>query len=305
MTSAINTSTIRFPAMLGFAALLICSGCGDQAPQVDAKAELAAGVELSLRYSFDAAESRFAKARAASAPSSEGWLQATLGLAVALHHRVPLSAERIVGQAAPLYEEVVNKGGQSLLAARAAINRGRIAEQRDDSSDQIDAVTAIRWYQLVIDGWPDLPIAGEATLRLAACRIQCLDPAEVTAGIRLAETRAEAYPSELWAASLWHLAGEAWWVQLRNHKESLRCLLRAEAAGLPDRSNAWSTAWRIAALAELDGRRQVAIDHYLRVVTDFTSSGKSFEAQQRLIALGVAPPAIRPPLNLSDEGSAP
>jgi hypothetical protein len=298
----IDTMILRPQLVLAAAVSMALGACGG-GKKADPKAEIASGVDLSLRYSFDVAEEHFARARAASEPGSEAWLEATLGLAVSLHHKVPLSARRTNEQAAPLYEEVFAKGGRSLLGARAALNRGRIAEERDEKDDPIDATTAAIWYGKVIDGWPDDPVAGEATLRAAACHIQTLDPAQVRRGIALAEARAAARPAELWAGSLWQLAGDTWWTVLFNRSESIRCLLKAQEAGLPDPSRAWITAWRIASLAEDDARPEIAIAQYRTVITKYPASGKGWEAQQRLIALGVTPPPMRPPLDLGTEAA--
>lgn len=283
--------------LLPFAVLALV-GCGGPAKPVDAKAEIAAGAEQCLRYSFDVAAADFTRARAIATPGSEEWLQATLGLAVALHHEVPLSAKRISEEAAPLYEEAFTKGGRSLVAARAAIGRGRVAEERDEKDDPVDIDTARLWYQKVVDGWPEDPIAGEATLRLAESYIQTLEPELARKGAELAEARATAHPAEAWAGSLWQQAGDAWWIVLQDRDQAIRCLMKAEEAGLPDPARGWITLWRIATLAEAGGKRDIAIEHFRNIVIKFPSSGKAWEAQEHLRAFGVEPPVMRPPLDL-------
>jgi TPR repeat protein len=275
-----------------------CQDAGTLSPQQ----ELDRGVELSLRYSFDKAREHFARARAAADTGSDLWLQATLGEAVAVHHEVPLSVERIEQIAVPLYEAVVAQGGHSLLAARAALHLGRFYEQRDVKLDTVQVEKASRWYRMVIDGWTAEEIAGEATLRLAVCSSQGLDPEHVRQGVDLAIARASSYPKQIWAASLWQFAGDLSWVVLHDREAAIRLLLKAEAAGLPDRSSAWVTAWRIAVLAEEAGQREVAIEHYRQIITEFSASGKAFEAQLRLRQLGVDPPALQAPLDLVAEG---
>lgn len=274
------------------------AGCGSQAKPLDAKAEIAAGTEQCLRYSFDLAADNFTRARALCAPGSEEYAQATLGLAVAIHHKVPLNAKRINEQAVPLYEEAFAKGGKSLVAARAALNRGRAAEERDEKDDPVDLDTARTWYQKAIDGWTDEAIAGEATLRLAESYIQTLKPDDVRKGVALAEARAASHPSQPWAGSLWQQAGDAWWIVLHDRDNAIRCLVKAEQAGLPDPARGWITIWRVATLAEDAGQKDLAIEHYRNIVIKFPSSGKAWEAQERLRALGVEPPTIRPPLDL-------
>ena len=278
--------------------VLACAGCGDQAKTLDANAEIAAGTEQCLRYNFDLAAGNFTRARAASAPGSAEYAQATLGLAVAIHHKVPLNAKRINEQAVPLYEEAFAKGGTSLVAARAALSRGRAAEERDEKDDPVDLDTARTWYQKVIDGWAGEAIAGEATLRLAESYIQTLKPDDVRKGVTLAEARATSHPTQPWSGSLWQQAGDACWIILHDRDNAIRCLVKAEQAGLPDPARGWITIWRVATLAEDAGQKDLAIEHYRNIVIKFPSSGKAWEAQERLRALGVEPPTIRPPLDL-------
>jgi len=297
--------THQKPLLLVAAIALALSGCGESSKPVDAKAEIAAGTEQCLRYSFDLAADHFVRARAAAAPGTEEWLQATLGLAVAIHHRVPLNAQRINEQAVPLYEEAFAKGGRSLTAARAALNRGRAAEQRDEKDDPIDAETARTWYKKVAEGWADDPIAGEATLRLVESYIQTLDAEQARTGIALGEARATSHPADPWTGSLWQQAGDAWWVVVHDRENAIRCLLKAEEAGLPDPARGWITIWRIATLAEEAGKREIAIDHFRRIVEKYPASGKGWEAQQRLRGLGVEPPPIRPPLDLGTPEAKP
>jgi hypothetical protein len=286
--------------------VVLATTCARAAPlALDPDTLIAEGTRMCLHYSYDQAEKFFAAARSAADPGSQTWLEATLGLAVALHHRVPLSAQRIHEQAAPLYEEVFAKGGPSLLAAQAALNRGRIAQQRDEKADTVDNATAQLWYQKVIDGWPHDPIAGEATIRMAVSLIESFEPDQVRKGIALAEERAAAFPDQMWAGSLWQLAGDSWWTVLGNRAEAIRCLLQAEKFGFADPSRAWVPVWRIASLAKDEGKSDIAIEHFRAIITKYPSSGKGWEAQQHLIDMGIKPPLIKPPLDLEDKGDAP
>ena len=269
---------------------VLLAGCGG-AKSVDPKAAIAEGAEFCIRYNFDLAVGSFASARAAAEPGSELWLQATLGLAVARHQQVPIELDRIA-EAARLYEEVAEKGGTSLLAARACLNRGRIAEQSDTNADVIDLAGARAWYQKVIDGWPEQPMAGEATLRLAVTWMQTLKPDDVRIGIRLCEERA-ARPGETWAGSLWKQAGDAWWLSLRDHTQAIRALAKCVETGHPDPARAWTTSWRIATLAEEIGDRPNALTYYRRIIERHPTSGRAWDAQNRMRALGAEPPPIK------------
>lgn len=276
--------------LISLAVILTCTGCGDSQAK-DPKAAIADGAECCVRYNFDLAAEAFAGARAASPAGSELWQQGTLGLAVSLHQQVPIEIGRIA-DAAKLYEEVAEQGGKSLLAARACLNRGRIAEQRDTNDDVVDLATARLWYQKVVDGWPDQPIAGEATLRLAVTWIQTLQPDAVRTGIRLCEERA-ARPGEVWAGALWKQAGDAWWMCLRDNSQAVQALVKCIEAGHPDPSRAWTTSWCIASLAEAAGDKSTALTYYRRIIERHPTSGRAWDAQNRMRALGAEPPPIK------------
>ena len=66
---------------------------------------------------------------------------------------------------------LLEKTPASRFAPRATLNLGRIYELRDFAGDQINLGLAIRYYQNVIDQWPDKPIASEAVLRLGSAYI--------------------------------------------------------------------------------------------------------------------------------------
>jgi tetratricopeptide (TPR) repeat protein len=289
-TDAATRARMHSRLLMAAVVVLLCSGCGEGTSK-DPKTAIAAGSELCSSYSFDRAATHFAAARAIAEPGSDLWQQASFGLAVARQQEVPLSLDRIA-EAARLFEEVAERGGKSPVAAQACLNRGRIAEQMDVSADVLDLEGARRWYQRVIDGWTDQPIAGEASLRLAVTWIQTLKAEDVRTGIRICEERA-ARPGEAWAGALWKQAGDAWWINLGDRTESIRCLSKAIDAGLPDPSRAFLTVWRAAVIAEELGERETALKFYRRVIERHSNSGMAWDAQQRMRALGVEPPPIR------------
>lgn len=269
---------------------VILSGCGGTAAK-DPAAAISAGADLCGSYNFDRAAEQFAAARDMAEPGSENWLKATFGLAVARQQEVPIELSRIA-EATALFTEVVTKGGTSSFAAQASLNLGRIAELQDTSSDTVDLPEARRWYQKVVDTWPDAPIAGEATLRIGVTWIQSLERRDVETGIAILEARA-ARPGETWAGALWKQAGDAWWINLGDRKNAIRCLSRCIEAGHPDPSRAFQTVWRAAKLADEDGDRETALKFYRRIIERHPNSGMAWDAQQRMRELGVEPPPIK------------
>lgn len=276
--------------LIAAACATVFSGCGETTSK-DPSVAIAAGAVLCSSYNFDRAAIHFAAARAGSAPGSEPWLKATFGLAVARQQEVPIELSR-VAEATALFTEIVDQGGTSPVAAQACLNLGRIAELQDTSADTVDLPTARRWYQKIIDTWPDSAIAGEATLRLGVTWIQTLERQDVMTGIALCEARA-ARPGETWAGALWKQAGDAWWINLGDRKNAIRSLSRCIEAGHPDPSRAYQTVWRAAKLAEEDGDRETALKFYRRIIERHPNSGMAWDAQQRMVALGAVPPPIK------------
>lgn len=266
------------------------SGCGEET-SADPQAAIAAGAALCGSYNFDRAASHFAAARSLAQPRSEAWLQATFGLAVARQQEVPIEMSRIA-EATALFTEVVDTGGLSPLAAQACLNLGRIAELRDTSSDTPDLPEARRWYQKIVDTWPDAAIAGEATLRIGVTWIQSLERRDVETGIAVLEARA-AKPGETWAGALWKQAGDAWWINLGDRANAIRCLANCIEAGHPDPSRAFQSVWRAAKLADESGDRETALKFYRRIIERHPNSGMAWDAQQRMRELGVEPPPIK------------
>ncbi|MBN8526013.1 MAG: tetratricopeptide repeat protein [Planctomycetes bacterium] len=276
--------------ILAAALASVFCGCGETTSKDPATA-IAAGAGLCASYNFDRAAEHFAAARMLAPAGSEAWLQATFGLAVCRQQEVPIELPR-VAEAAALFKEVVEKGGASPLAAQACLNLGRIAELRDTSADTPDLEEARRWYKQVVDTWPDAAIAGEASLRMGVTWIQSLERKDVEAGIAILEARA-ARPNEPWAGALWKQAGDAWWVNLGDRANAVRCLGRCIEAGHPDPSRAALTVWRAAKLADESGDRDAALGFYRRIIERHPNSGMAWDAQQRMRELGVEPPPIK------------
>lgn len=281
--------TLRTCIAIAALASVFC-GCGETTSK-DPEAAITAGAELCSSYNFDRAAEHFAAARSLAQPGSESWQKATFGLAVARQQEVPIEMSRIA-EATVLFTEVVEKGGASVMAAQSCLNLGRIAELRDTSSDTPDLVEARRWYQKIVDTWPDAPVAGEATLRIGVTWIQSLERRDVETGIAILETRA-ARPGETWAGALWKQAGDAWWINLGDRKNAIRCLSACIEAGHPDPSRAFQTVWRAARLADESGDRETALKFYRRIIERHPNSGMAWDAQQRMRELGVEPPPIK------------
>jgi hypothetical protein len=272
----------------------LCGCGGDPHGGADAASLVARGLEDIERFDFAQGRERFAAARARSEPGGADWRRATYGQAVCAHHKTP-PEPRLVAEAEALYRELAGRGGSSREAAAAHLGLARLAELRDFEGDPEDLPAAREQYRLVLAGWGGDPLAGEAALRLAATLLQTLDGPQVREGCRILEERLAAHPRDPLAACMWLCLGDAWHQQLGDPRRAVECLVRADEAGLPANGSEWTTWWRIARLAEDPpvGDRGLAARYYRRLVEEAPTSGKAWEAQQRLRGLGVEPPPIR------------
>jgi len=289
--------THRLPTLLGLftsgLAIMLASGCGED-PHVALSAEqlLASGLEKTDRFDFEKAAPLYAAAAAKSTPDAVVWRQATYAHAVCLHQMTPPSAGNIA-QATELYTSVTVKAPTSIEAANACLQLGRIAEQIDFHPEPVDLPLAREWYGKVVAGWANEPVAGEAVLALAGTWFQTMDQAEAQKGAILIEDWLAAHPKDPMAAVMWQTLGYASHQILNDRPRAIRAFLKAEALGFVSNGRQQVPLWTLSRLAELEGDRPLAIRCYTRMVEEFPTGGKGWEARERLIALGVNPPPLR------------
>lgn len=276
------------PALFSF--LPVVSGAADSAAT---ETLLQTGTtELSSR-NFEAAHKLFTTVIKEAARGSEQWAHAVFGSAVCAHHRSPTTEKRIE-EAERLYNLLLESAADSKFAPRSALSLGRLTELRDYYEDEVNLEAARQWYGRVLNDWPDLPIAGEATLRLAATFVQTYDPAQVRHGVKLLETWLATREDEPLAAGMWQYLGDTYFYPLADHETSLRCYRKAEAIGFLDSNNVGTLFWRMAVLAErfLEDR-ELAVEYYGKVIRSGAASGKGYQAQIALERLGAPVPELK------------
>jgi len=276
------------PALIYF--LPVVSGAADSAAT---EALLQTGTtELSSR-NFEAARELFGSVIKETGPGTEPWAHAVFGVAVSAHQRSP-STRKGVEEAERLYRLLLEKAAGSKFAPRAVLSLGRLAELRDYYEDPVDLETARQWYRRVIDDWPELPIAGEATLRLSATFVQTYDPALVRHGVAMLESWLATRENEPLAAGMWQYLGDTYFSPLADHESSLRCYRKAESIGFLDANNVGTLFWRMAVLAERFVKdRERAVEYYGKVIRSGAASGKGYQAQISLERLGAPVPKLK------------
>ncbi len=276
---------------------VLLAGCGGGGSQITTgggtpEELLARGADEAGRFNWDAATTLFMAAEQAAVPGSALHLRATYARAVAAHQRLPASAATIA-EAERLYREVIATAPTSVEAGRATFVLGQIAETADYFRDVENLPAARELYQRVVDGWEGQESASLAILSLADAWAATLKPEDTRRGCELLEAWLAKHPDDPYAVVDWQWLGTAWHMGLGDSARAVDCLRRADALGLVPNGRQHEVLWRIARLAERDLHdNALAIDYFTRLIVERPSSGKSWEAQQRLRALGIEPPPI-------------
>ena len=226
------------------------------------------------------------------APSPE-WQQATF-LAAVCAQQVSPPTRAMIEEAGRLYRLLLEKTPDSKYAPRTMMNLGRIEELSDYYEDEVDLAAARHWYEKVVEGWPDRPVAGEATLRIAATHIQTYDDEQVRTGAALLETWLAAHPDDPLASAMWQYLGDTYFFPLASYRQSLECYARADGIGFLEKGREGPVYWRMAAMADRHlADREEAVKYYTRIIERTPTSGKAYEAQLALARLGAPVPEIR------------
>jgi len=250
--------------------------------------QLNAAAELVVRFEFDQAIDAFTHMRDQLDPGDPVYREATFGLAVALQHRTPPLAE-YNQRAADLYRELADSA-QDDIAARSLLNLGRILELRDFQGDPIKPDEAAEVYDEVITQYPDQPITHEAAFRYAGALIQQYDqPERVQAGVDFLEGWLDDHPDNPFAGGM-HLVLYDHYREDNQNAQALRHLVEGDAVGLPV-PRVGEYYWQAGELArEFPDQLDTAVRFYTKTVVETPSSGRAYQALDRLRALAEANP---------------
>ncbi|MEM6333793.1 MAG: hypothetical protein AAF823_10695 [Planctomycetota bacterium] len=277
---------------LAAALWLACVWCGvtpTHASEATAQERLDEASELVVRFEFDAARTAYAALVSELAPDDPLRRQAMFGQAVAAQHQQPPDPA-LISEAERLFNELANDGTGDALAARSLLNTGRILEIRDYRNDPERPNDAIPVYRRVIADYPDLPIAHEAALRIGGAYLQQFaDPAAVAEGVAFLESHLSQHPDNPFAGAM-HLLLYDHYRPRDAADDALRHLVAGDAVGLPV-SRVGEYYWQAGEIASsLPGRLDTAVEFYTKTVVETPSSGRAYQALDRLRALAAEHP---------------
>ena len=266
---------------------------GDEAGNDRAAGLLRLAIDEISRFNFDGAYASFVQAQRISVPGSDAWQEATFGAATCTQQTLPPSEAKAT-EARTLYQSLLEKSPESKYAPRAMMNLGRLAELRDFFGDVVDLPGARRWYQQVVDRWPNDSIAGEATLRIAATYIQTYELEQVKLGVAVLESWLAKHPDDPLAGGMWNYLADTNFLPIENYPRAIECYRQADRFRFADRNRQGGVYWRAAVIADRHlSDRDTAVYFYTKLITDVPNSGMGYAAQVALKRLGAPAPDIQ------------
>lgn len=235
-------------------------------------------------FNFEKAYDLFRDAQEQAEPAgSKAWQRSVLGRAMAAQSITP-ATQAMLNEADELYRTLAETSPETPLAARAVLNRGRLAEVRDYGGDVVDLEAAQGFYRRVFEGWPELDIADEAALRYADTWVQQFEePGAVEKGEAFLSQWMVGRESRPFAAVLWEYLSSVRHNYLADYRGSVEAFQKADELGLAEPSLAGGEYWRVAQLADRQlNDLPVAIHFYTKLITDAARSGRAFNARLEL-----------------------
>lgn len=283
------------------------AGCSDQYANLSAEKAQEEALHQVTGLRFDNAYSLFNVVVQKTPPGSELHLKALFGKGTCAQHRMPPSAGNIA-EATTLYRQVIAEAPQSIFAARSTLALGRIAELRDYTGDVPNPEMARDFYQQVINGWPGDPIAGEATMRLAATYIQTYEEEQVRKGITILEDFLAKHPEDPLNSAMWQYLGDTYFMPLSKvvkddkerltfYRRSVESYQKAETIGWMQRGRQGGIYWRMAVIADRYLHdAPLAAKYYGKIIIETPNSGKAYESQLAIRRLNTENPGLNAPV---------
>lgn len=228
------------------------------------------------------------------------WIEAAFGYATSLWHSAP-AAENDVVQAESVFNEIIERFPDSDWSRVSRLNIARIRMLRDFSGDVEDPTGAIPLLEGLLQD-PTL-VRHEALLRLAECyRMQFDDVENIQRAQKILRGWLHDYPENPFAAAMWEQIAWMALLDFGENKTALEAFQRAYELGFSDPTREGELLWRMAELAQATGQPELAASFFGRVVTDAPTSGRAFEAIERIKRLRATVPGMEsisvPELNL-------
>lgn len=273
----------RLARLMGLGGLLLAAaGCSlfeDETFRLER--ELAAAHRFMTSLNYNAAADIYRPILEELEVSDPHWPEAAFGYATSLWHQTPPN-DGLVEEASQLFERVAAERPGSDWALSARLNLARILMLRDYPGDAEKPEAARSILEGLVEE-ADGFLRHEAMVRLVEThRMEMDDRASLETARELLRTWLDEHPDNPFAALMWEQLGRMELLDFERPQEALAAFLEAEKIGFSDPSRGGLMLWRIAELARSEGRMEVAVHYYQKLVREAPSSGRAYEAQMAL-----------------------
>jgi tetratricopeptide (TPR) repeat protein len=278
-----------------------CGGCsGGGLRETRIRSELEIGRDFLNSLNFNQALDIYLDLYGNLTAAAPEWSEVAFGYATCLWHAAPASEEN-VRQAESVFREIMESIPESDWARISRLHLARIRMLRDFPGDLEDPDGAMPLLEGLLDD--STVVRHEALLRLAECyRMEYDNPDKIRRARDLLAEWLQDYPDNPFAAAMWEQVAWMELLDFKNEEGALEAFQRAFALGFADPTREGELLWRIAELARATGNAKLAATYYARVITDAPSSGRGFEAQEKIKVLRDTVPGMEtftvPELNL-------
>jgi outer membrane protein assembly factor BamD (BamD/ComL family) len=272
--------------------LLLSIGCSKKEEFSDhASDESAISTGLAALRAFDLIHSyeTFEQLHGSLAVTDENWALVTYSYAISAWLKTPTTASN-VALSVSLLESLTEQYPHSIYTASALIDLGRIAEIADFRGDPTDVHTARRYYQRVIEEFPNSDMSIRATLFLAQTYAQTFKIEDINKAIELLENCMAEQTDDRWMGILGQYIGELYENYLHQPNNAIDPLLIATEAGLPRKADMDSVLWRTGVLAQNAGRDLLAARIFNQIIQDYPRTVFKGVSQRRLEQLQIQYP---------------
>jgi hypothetical protein len=275
----------RITSVIAFLVIALLSACssGEDAAMADQRDPLDVGIEYLRVFNFSDAYRVLSEVQADVSQQEDParWTLATYSLALAAWHQSPPSIAGLL-QARILLESVIEFDPQSLYAASAMLDIGRILEVSYFLGDPVDVPAAQEYYERVREEFAGTDMAPRATLYLAQSMVQSFDPIQIQAAIDMLESEMNELGDSPWLGTLAQYTAQLYAFYLDEPEEALVPYAIAMEAGFPRSADTDLSLWQLALLAEKAEDHEFAAQIYVRLLRDFPRSIYATISRERL-----------------------
>lgn len=291
--SFVNLDRTRCGAACILASTLLLSACSkdDAYSELNLAQRVDQGVEYLRVFNFESAYNLLSDVQPNLKRQNTQWPLATYSLALAAWHKAPPQPEAML-EAESLFNAVIEHDEDSVLAASALLDLGRMAEISDFRGDITDVASAQKYYRQVIEEFSGTEMATRGSMYLAQSMAQSLEPEQVKAAIAVLDTALAEQPDSPWASTMLQYQAQLYAFYLHDYSSALVPYEKAMALGFPRSSEGDLSLWQLGLIAEQAHGEELAAKAYTTLIRKYSRSVYGSAAQNRLKAIAAAHPNL-------------